>query len=133
MSEYNTVVLELPYPPSGNHMWKHTRAGKHYLTPAALAFYSEVAFIVMADGRKGMITEHVQVTCWLYPPDKRKRDLENAWKVISDGITKAGVWEDDSLVRKLLIEWRAPEKNGRVVVRIEQYAGDMASLVTDCV
>jgi len=127
------MIIELPYPPvTGNHAWKHS-GGKHYLTGAAKKYYEDVAFLILQGNNKAHITEHVQVTCWLYPPDKRKRDLENAWKVISDGITKAGVWEDDSLVRKLLIEWRAPEKNGRVVVRIEQYAGDMASLVTDCV
>lgn len=128
----NAINIEIPYPPSGNHMWKHAR-GKHYLTDEAKAYYQRVAYLILITNGKAGLTEPVQVTCWLYPPDKRKRDLENAWKVISDALTKAGVWEDDSLVRRLIIQWCDPEKGGRVVVNISQYTAPYTTFVADCV
>lgn len=115
------VELRLPYPPSGNHMWKHAGGNKHYLTDKARAYYSAVAWQVAAGGKALGLDCPLVVQCELSAPDKRKRDLENAWKVISDAITKAGVWSDDSKVRKLTIEWKNECKGGNVVVRIRQH------------
>lgn len=119
MNEF-LVELKLPYPPSGNHMWKHTR-GKHYLTDVARDYYAQVAWNVAAEGKILGLECGMTVVCQLHAPDKRKRDLENAWKVISDALTKAGVWKDDSQVRRLLIEWMPEVKGGAAVVQISQY------------
>jgi len=112
--------IELPYPPSGNHIWKHA-GSKHYLTDVARNYYAQVKWQVAAAGQAIGAECKLSVECSLYPPDNRRRDLDNAWKVIADAITKAGVWQDDKLVRKLQLEWMDVRKTPSVVVRISQY------------
>lgn len=112
------INITIPYPPSGNHMWKHTRQGKHYLTEKARTYYELVRQAVHTQGRVINIDQAVQVHCVLYPPDKRQRDMDNAWKVISDALTKANVWQDDHLIKSLHIEWQVPVKGGKAFVSI---------------
>ena len=39
----------------------------------------------------------------LYPPDKKRRDLDNHMKALLDAITHAGLWEDDEQIDQLQI------------------------------
>lgn len=113
--------IELPYPPSGNHMWKHTKTGGHYLTEKARAYYLLVNFEIIKQGAQLGIDQPMSVTCTLHPPDNRRRDMDNAWKVISDSLTRADLWEDDHLVRKLTLEWAKPIKGGKVLVSLARH------------
>jgi crossover junction endodeoxyribonuclease RusA len=56
----------------------------------------------------------VEIEAW--PPDKRKRDLDNILKSLLDALTYAGIWEDDSQIDDLRI-YRATI-GGMVKVRI---------------
>ena len=121
------MMISLPYPPSGNHMWKHTNKGKHYLTTKARDYYADVGMATYHQKAVIGIDQPMRVQCLLYPPDKRRRDMDNAWKVIADSLTKAGVWEDDALIRSLLIEWMDPVKGGKVVVSIAPHGAEYAT------
>ncbi|MBU3554842.1 RusA family crossover junction endodeoxyribonuclease [Polynucleobacter sp. UB-Piko-W3] len=105
MSAMINVNLTLPFPPSGNHMYKHTRQGHHYLTPIAREYYKSVALIVHRHCGSLELATPLEVTCTLFPPDKRRRDLDNAWKVVGDALTKCGFWMDDKWIRKLTLQW----------------------------
>ena len=114
----HAVILTLPYPPSGNHMWKHTRAGIHYLTPEARKYYADVAEIFLLSRQKGVGAGKLHVEIDVYPPDRRRRDLDNLCKTIFDGCTKAGVWQDDTQIHKLIVEKMDAVEHGRVSVRV---------------
>ena len=45
----------------------------------------------------------LRVVIEAFPPDKRKRDLDNVLKSLLDSLTHAGVWEDDSQIQDLRI------------------------------
>lgn len=45
----------------------------------------------------------VQVSIVLGVPDRRRRDIDGPVKAILDGLTAAGVWDDDSLVWDLRV------------------------------
>ena len=47
-------------------------------------------------------TELEVVICW-HRADKRRKDISNIAKAIEDGLTKAGLWADDSQVATLLL------------------------------
>lgn len=101
-------------------MWKHAK-GKHYLVKEARDFYVDVGFAIRDQGAAINTPEKLRVQVLLYPPDRRRRDMDNAWKVIGDAMTKACVWQDDSQIRSKLIEWMEPVKGGKVVVSIAPY------------
>jgi len=113
--------IVLPFPPvTGNHMWKHAK-GKHYLVKEAKDYYADVMMAVQMQGAHLNTDEKLRLQVLLYPPDNRRRDMDNAWKVIGDAMTKAGVWLDDSQIRAKLIEWQEPVKGGRVLVNLARY------------
>lgn len=52
-----------------------------------------------------------------YPPDKRRRDLDNLGKSLLDSLQHAGLYQDDSQIDYLSFE-RMPELLGKVIVYI---------------
>ncbi|HFJ0753292.1 TPA: RusA family crossover junction endodeoxyribonuclease [Shigella flexneri] len=57
----------------------------------------------------------------LFPPDNRIRDLDNYNKALFDALTHAGVWEDDSQVKRMLVEWGPVIPEGKVEITINKY------------
>jgi crossover junction endodeoxyribonuclease RusA len=53
--------------------------------------------------------------------------MDNAWKVIADSLTKARVWQDDSLIKNLSLEWGEVQKGGRVELTIAPHGERIAS------
>jgi len=63
----------------------------------------------------------------LFPPDARRRDIDNYNKALFDALTHAGVWEDDSQVKRMLVEWGPVTKKGRVEITISKYQPAVAA------
>jgi len=59
-----------------------------------------------------------------YPPDRRKRDLDNIPKSILDALTHANVWGDDSQVDDLRITRGHVVKQGAVAITITPMTGE---------
>jgi len=53
-----------------------------------------------------------------YPPDRRRRDLDNLLKSLQDSLVHAGVMGDDSQIRVLHLEMRDPVPEGLVHVQL---------------
>lgn len=119
MNGKSVVEFSIPYPPSGNHMWKHTKVGGHYLTPQAQMYYQTVYVEVMRQSASLAFTERLGVRAAIYPPDKRRRDLDNAWKVASDACTRARVWVDDTQIDQLtLLRVTNTQAKGMISLRV---------------
>ena len=54
-----------------------------------------------------------------FPPDKRRRDLDNIFKVLLDSLQHAEVYVDDSQIDYLCVQ-RMPERLGKVLVHIRE-------------
>jgi len=59
------------------------------------------------------------VTLYAYPPDQRKRDLDNMLKQTLDALQHAGIYVDDSQIGQLRIERKKQEEGGRMLVSID--------------
>jgi crossover junction endodeoxyribonuclease RusA len=113
------IQLLLPYPPaSGNKTTRHTRGGGHYTLPEISRYRDHVRLIVersiVEDWCNG--DDSLECVMEIYPPDRRKRDMDNVCKVVSDALTKAGVWSDDFQIDRLVLIRKNPEKHGLVKV-----------------
>lgn len=115
------TVLDLPFPPSMNTYWRHPTtgklAGRHLISEKGRA-YRESVIETAARYRVPMFQRPVSVSIDVFPPDRRRRDLDNLLKALLDSLVHARVLEDDSLINRLLIERCAVSPKGLVRVFI---------------
>ena len=94
-------TLTLPWPPSGNTAVRHAQGG-HYLTKAVRDYREAVAAICRDYAPiQGRYRLHVHLS----PPDRRRRDADNAIKSILDAIVNGGYVHDDAMsyMRELVV------------------------------
>ena len=117
------IELTLPWPPSVNHYWMRNKNGSMRICQAGIDFRNATSGNALLSGitpGKVLFTGHVHVSITAFPPDRRKRDVDNILKCVLDALGKAGVYTDDSNVWKLTIQKMDPvDKNGSLIVRIE--------------
>lgn len=121
------ISLELPYPPSVNGYYrsptKGPLAGRTLISEKGRAYRRAIAEMVatipvgLAKAPEGRLAMFVR----LYPPDRRRRDIDNPNKALLDALMHAGVIEDDSLIDLLTIERQDIIKGGMVRVCITPY------------
>jgi len=112
------TTVTLPYPPSVNHYYR--RVGPRTLiSREGRAYRDRVAVVLMGLGvrpLRGPLHMRIEV----YPPDNRRRDLDNLQKSLWDALQKGGAYHDDSQVVRFEVEKRQVVPNGKVVVGIEE-------------
>lgn len=78
---------------------------------------------------RGKILEHeLSISIRLFFGDRRKRDFDNYHKISMDSLSGI-VWEDDSQIKKCLIEVFIDKKNPRIEVEIENPFFESGSVV----
>lgn len=107
------VEFTLPWPPSLNRYYRVvgekvliSQEGREYRT------------LVCKTPLPKAPTGRLSVTLLIYPPDARRRDIDNLTKCLLDALTHAGVYEDDSLIDELRIIRKDIVKPGSVGVSI---------------
>ena len=95
------ITLKLPYPPSVNHYWGQVGSRK-FLGKKGKEF-REAVYICALNARKGTLNARLEVKVYLYPPDKRKRDIDNVLKGLLDALEHAHVYENDSQIDRLCV------------------------------
>ena len=118
-----SVVLALPFPPSVNHCYGHAAFSIVYATKKMKDYKQEVLAIVsQARAQKQMpravINQPIMVTSFFYPPDRRRRDIDNYFKVLLDALTNAGVWKDDKLIFHKNSWWMGFTTKGNASVKL---------------
>jgi len=106
-----TITLVLPFPPSVNRLWRASKGGGVYRSPK-YADWRRLAMWQLAGQAKGKkVTGPYKLTILAVKPDKRKRDLGNLEKAISDILVSQGIVEDDSLCDWIVARWvdKGPE------------------------
>jgi len=119
------LALSLPFPTiAGNHQHGINLKSKRVFTVAKIKTYRlAVKSASLTDGYRGGPRfgpgVHLDVKVLLHPPDKRRRDQDNAEKVFFDACTKAGIWADDSQIKHKDVTWGEPIKGGLVRLEIK--------------
>ena len=105
----------LPYPPSANHLWRSAR-GRTYRSRAYVDWLAEAGLYAKQQFKQTLKGPY-KLTITAARPDKRKRDLDNILKPISDLLKSIGAIEDDHLCEMLTARWVT--SGDGVSVRIE--------------
>lgn len=112
------VELVLPYPPSVNHAYIHAR-GRVFLSKKGHEYRAQVKALITGMNLQPVDTD-VALFIQLYPPDNRRRDIDNVLKVLLDSLQHGGAFVDDSHVQLLHItKEKKSSCGGRVIVGIE--------------
>lgn len=110
------IEIELPFPPSVNHYYR--RVGPRTLiSREGRRFRERVCSLLAASGIRPM-SGPLRVEVEVYPPDRRKRDLDNSMKSLNDALEYGGAFHDDSQIKDLRMQEREVTPGGRVLVRI---------------
>ena len=115
----SVLELILPYPPSTNHYWRRVGT-KTLISREGRGFRRLVCAILAARGiqpREGLL----DVVIHLYPPDRRRRDVDNAQKALLDALAHGGAYHDDSQIMHLEAWKREPSSGGKTMVKISAY------------
>jgi crossover junction endodeoxyribonuclease RusA len=121
------MKLVLPFPPSVNTYWRAPNSGplkgRHLISAKGRAYQSAACAAIVEQLRRlpKPSNSPAAVEIVLYPPDLRRRDIDNYNKALFDALTHAGVWEDDSQVQRMLVEWGPKVAGGRVELTITTY------------
>lgn len=118
------IHLTLPWPPSANHYWRNIvigRSARTVISKPGREYKDDVAEIVRAEAADKKLSCRLSVVIEAFPPDRRRRDLDNLNKSLLDAMEGAGVYENDSLIDDLrLIRREVVGKPGRVEVSISE-------------
>ena len=117
LGEVMKYDLTLPWPPSINHYYGRRPKGGVYIKAAGKAFRQAVCVMMAARGVNPLQGD-LSLLMWVWPPDKRRRDLDNLQKATQDALQHGGAYHDDCQIAEYSVKRMQPVKGGKVVVRI---------------
>ena len=120
-----SITLRLPYPTSVNRIWRSGK-GKVFRSTEYQAWIAEAQGCWLQQKSK---QEHKTIkgeyclSIKAARPDKRRRDIGNLEKVVSDLLESMGVIEDDCLANRITMEWTTEITDG-ILVTVSKWSGD---------
>jgi len=112
------LEIELPWPPSVNHYYRHV--GSMVKISAEGRKYREKVISTLAKLGIKKFTEKLHIHIEVFPPDKRRRDLDNLLKPMLDALEHGDLYDNDFQIDHLTIVRMNAVKNGRVLLCIRK-------------
>lgn len=117
------IAVDLPWPPTVNTYWRHitihgrartvlSEGGRRFRQAALRRLFEH-------DKHHLRLPGPLSVSMRFYPPDRRKRDLDNLPKGVLDAMTHAGVWDDDSQIKRLELSMEDVDTTGLGLVCVD--------------
>jgi crossover junction endodeoxyribonuclease RusA len=111
------LSFKLPWPPSANTYWR--RNGDRYFISQKGKDYRNTTILLCKKYQDAFSKDQrLRVAIEAYPPDNRRRDIDNICKCLLDSLQHAKVYPDDSQIDELIIT-RKPHKYGEVFITID--------------
>ena len=98
-------------------------SGRVLISEAGRLYRKTVSNQIGAERQRLALASRLRVCVLAYPPDRRRRDLDNLLKPLLDTLQHAGVYLDDTQIDDLRIQRGDVLKGGQVVVSIEPMDG----------
>ena len=117
-------ILDLPWPVTLNKLYGYNpKTGRKYLSGKAKDYHWQVKAVVNNKIPFSIrpLTGRLHLDIYCYPPDKRRRHLDNLLKVMLDSLEYSQVFADDGQIDCLMIERRTPNKKPHIDIVIKEY------------
>jgi crossover junction endodeoxyribonuclease RusA len=111
------LKFDLPYPPSMNHYWRHV-GPRTLISREGRTFRKNVCALLGSGAGKPPNENRIALAMDAFPPDRRRRDLDNLQKPVLDALEHACVYVDDSQIDLLITQRREVVPDGRLLVRV---------------
>lgn len=112
------LKFDLPYPPSINHYYLRTFDG--VILGAQGKRYRRDATLLLHKYRGICGDKRLTVTINVFPPDKRKRDIDNILKCTIDSLEHAQIFNNDNQIDMLTVIRRDVVKDGALAIWIAE-------------
>lgn len=129
MPDSHSLTLILPLPPSVNGLYRTIPGGRGrppriILSADGRAWVKTASPMIQAQlGDWDKLTGLVEVHYWFYFLDLHRRDAFNYEKLLSDTLTKCGVWHDDCQIYDGHVHKRLDRASPRVEVIVSSSPG----------
>lgn len=107
------IRIELPFPPTVNNLY--VNVGRRRVMSARYKAWFTLASTAIKGSHRQGVGPYALNIC-LKRPDKRRRDLGNLEKAVSDLLVECGVIRDDSLCERITLQWDHGIKADCVVI-----------------
>ncbi|UYV13769.1 MAG: RusA family crossover junction endodeoxyribonuclease [Phycisphaera sp.] len=118
------ICLLLRWPPTVNHYYVNTGRGSKALSANVVAFRAHVQGAVL-EQEPGFepLEGPLNFRAALWPPDRRRRDMDNLWKGTWDALKHARVIEDDQQFKRKAVLWHdEPRSGGQMLLQMSERA-----------
>ena len=110
------ITLEIAYPPSANRIWRKYK-GRIVRDPVYVQWLDTEGWKIISQ-KQGGISGPYRLFVEAVKPDKRRRDLDNIAKALSDLLKSVGTIDDDSEAQEIGLKW--VNAGPPVLVRVEK-------------
>lgn len=111
------INVRLPWPPTVNTYYTIARNRK-ILSAKGRMYKIDGSVLLLQQKAPRGISGRLEVRIEAYPPDRRKRDIDNVLKPLIDTLGDYGLFLDDEQIDILSIRRNAIEKPGYVRIHI---------------
>ncbi len=112
------ITLTLPWPPTANTYWRRN-GNRYFISPKGIAYRNEVYFECFKYQESELYNKQLQLFICAFPPDRRRRDLDNLLKATQDALQYCKIYKDDSQIDCLFVK-RMPDLGGHLLVKISE-------------
>jgi Holliday junction resolvase RusA-like endonuclease len=113
-----TTTVDVTIPPSVNRLWRYSKAGRVYRSPAYEDWISEAGWELRTQ-RPKPVSSPVRIVLRAGLPD-RPRDLDNVGKAALDLLQAHGLIRNDLDVVHLTLRWDRTVPAGRLLVELSR-------------
>ena len=117
------MTITLPWPPSVNHYWLARNNSHKKRISAEGRSFRIVTKVRLMHAKAIKLIGRLLVHIDAFPPDRRKRDLDNLLKAPLDAMEKGGAYENDGQIDELSIRRKAVVPGGKLVVTVAELDG----------
>lgn len=110
------IQLTLPWPPTANTYWRRN-GNCYFISPKGISYRNQVKLSCPSYRNAFQEKDRLSLSILSFPPDRRRRDIDNILKCLLDSLQHASVYVDDNQIDVINIT-RMPTLAGIVDVTI---------------